>query len=230
MAIGYSRQAVFIDGDIILAEHGNLEFNKLVNVFNNITGHNHDGTTAGGAAVPLLKDPSLAHDLTLTSDGITGTVVLDEALLVSDSEFHIPTQKSVKLYVDTVATGLSVVDTGLQTQIDTFENSNHGHINLPQINGLGVESLQTTNFTAVYGIPYTITATANTVDCTLETLVAGRVYQVTNSLSSTFTVQLLNPVNTITGNVIVPSGTDIIILPGDTLYLVALTTTTLEVL
>lgn len=46
---------MFIDGDVILAEHGNLEFDWLVNVFNDVTGHNHDGTVGGGAAVPCLR-------------------------------------------------------------------------------------------------------------------------------------------------------------------------------
>ena len=74
-------------------------------------------------------------------------------------------------------------------------------------------------------------ATANTIDYTLEApLIVDGIYTITNSRSSTYQVQLLNPVNTITGIVVVGPGTDILLAPGDTISLVALTTTTLEVI
>jgi len=53
MADGYTRQSVFTDGDDITAGLFNDEYDKLVDAFNETTGHNHDGTVAGGAPVPL---------------------------------------------------------------------------------------------------------------------------------------------------------------------------------
>lgn len=55
MSIGYTRQSSFIDGDVILAEHGNAEFNHILEVFDIDDGHNHDGTTQGGSAVPFIQ-------------------------------------------------------------------------------------------------------------------------------------------------------------------------------
>lgn len=223
MAEGYSRQAVFIDGDIILAEHGNLEFDKLVNVFDKTIGHKHDGSEGGGNFIPLLKDPTGVQDLVLSADGISGSVILNETGLLSNSDKHIPTQKSVKEYVVNV-------ESGLQNQIDVFENSNHGHINLPQLNAMGIATSQTTDFTVVFGLTNVVTATANPVNATLETLVANRTYTLTNSIKSTKEVKLLNPTNTITGKIVINPGDEILIEPGHTLSMVATSTTTLEVI
>jgi len=221
---------VFIDGDVILAEHGNLEFDWLVNVFNDVTGHNHDGTVGGGAAVPLLKDLTLAQDFTLSSTGVTGSVILDEIGLVTNSDKHLATQKSIKLYVDTNAATLEAVDIGLQSQIDVFENSNHGHINLSQLNQVGLTALSTVDFEAVYGYDYLIDGTSNTVDCTLPVPAAGQEFLITNSRFSTNVVQVLNPTQTIKGAIEVAPGTNIILAPGDTIRLVATDSTTMEVI
>ena len=40
---GYTRQSSYTDGDIINAADSNDEFDQLVNVFSNTTGHAHDG-------------------------------------------------------------------------------------------------------------------------------------------------------------------------------------------
>lgn len=112
MAIGYTRQSVFIDGDVILAEHGNLEFDKLVNVFSETLGHSHDGTAAGGAAVPLLKSPDGLQTLNLTVNGIEGNVIKDEDAMTSNSQYHIPTQQSTKAYADYILAQANVYTDG----------------------------------------------------------------------------------------------------------------------
>ena len=56
---GYTRQSSFTDGDIINAADSNDEFNQLVNVFSNTTGHKHDGTAAEGPVIGLIGDPGV---------------------------------------------------------------------------------------------------------------------------------------------------------------------------
>ncbi len=51
----YVRQSNFSNGDIVDATILNAEFDQLVVAFNAATGHTHDGTTGGGAKVPLIS-------------------------------------------------------------------------------------------------------------------------------------------------------------------------------
>lgn len=53
---GYTRQQTYIDGDVILAEHTNDEFDLLEEVFSTTLGHKHDGTVAEGPTIDLLSD------------------------------------------------------------------------------------------------------------------------------------------------------------------------------
>jgi len=56
---GYTRQSSYTDGDIINASDSNDEFDQLVNVFSNTTGHKHDGTAAEGPVIGLIGDPGI---------------------------------------------------------------------------------------------------------------------------------------------------------------------------
>lgn len=56
---GYQRQSSFTDGDVILSEHTNLEFNQLVTAFSSTTGHKHDGTSNEGPVIPVIGDTGL---------------------------------------------------------------------------------------------------------------------------------------------------------------------------
>jgi hypothetical protein len=255
MAEGYSRQATFIDGDVILAEHGNLEFDKLVNVFGESSGHNHDGTTGGGAAVPLIQDITGAQDITLTPTGVGGSVILDEDDLTSDSAQHLVTQQSVKAYVDTQRSELDVIDAGLQNQIDVFTAipANHSHTNkddldditsgdvtiLQQLDQSDVDylsakqdiTLRTSTFTMGITTHYKVVATSAAVDISIPALTVGEIYTTSNSLTSTELVRVLNPSYTIAAPVAtVVAGDNIILEPGDTLSLLALTASTMEVI
>ena len=60
MPTGYVRQDTtgqLADGNPIDADLFNDEYNAIVNAFNATTGHNHDGTTGGGAPVTKLISP-----------------------------------------------------------------------------------------------------------------------------------------------------------------------------
>lgn len=65
---GYERQQFYVDGDIILAEHSNEEFDELVVAFAQATGHTHNGATEG-AYVPLISDPSNTRTVEITATG-----------------------------------------------------------------------------------------------------------------------------------------------------------------
>ena len=68
---GYNRQSSYTDGDIINAADSNDEFDQLVNVFSNTTGHKHDGTAAEGPVIGLIGDPGVATPI--------NKVVVDDA-------------------------------------------------------------------------------------------------------------------------------------------------------
>ena len=59
----YTRQSTYTDGDVITAAHTNDEFDRLVTVFNNASGHKHDGTAGEGPVIGLIGDPGIATPL-----------------------------------------------------------------------------------------------------------------------------------------------------------------------
>jgi hypothetical protein len=85
---GYTRQSSFADGDIIQAADFNDEYNQLLNVFSNTTGHAHDGTAAEGPVIGLIGDPGVAAPI--------NKVVVDN------------TNNRVGLFIDAGSLGTSV--------------------------------------------------------------------------------------------------------------------------
>lgn len=57
MATGYTRQSsgLIVTGATIQASHFNNEYDAILAAFNASTGHTHDGTTGGGAPIPLAS-------------------------------------------------------------------------------------------------------------------------------------------------------------------------------
>ena len=60
---GYNRQSTYVDGDVIQASDSNDEFNQLEAVFDETTGHKHDGSANEGPVIPLVGDTGLAAPL-----------------------------------------------------------------------------------------------------------------------------------------------------------------------
>ena len=60
---GYTRQSTFQDGDTITAALFNDEYDQLLNVFSNTSGHKHDGTAAEGPVIGLIGDAGLVTPL-----------------------------------------------------------------------------------------------------------------------------------------------------------------------
>ena len=99
VAAGYTRQSSFLDGDVILASHGNLEFDQLAKAFAADTGHNHDGSEGSGGIITRIGNVEGSLNLTMNSQGIGGSVVLDDDSFTQASQYRLPTQRSVKNYV-----------------------------------------------------------------------------------------------------------------------------------
>lgn len=81
MAVGYTRQSSFSDGDTITAALFNNEYNQLLNALaystsDSSSGHRHDGTAAQGGAVPVIGDLDFLNKVAIdTSNNRVGVFV-----------------------------------------------------------------------------------------------------------------------------------------------------------
>jgi hypothetical protein len=90
---GYDRQEVFVDGDTILAEHGNNEFNQVEAAMAASGGHTHNGSATEGAPVPLISDVAGTDKVEIVAGGakttgthqVTGVLTLDAGAAVTGS-------------------------------------------------------------------------------------------------------------------------------------------------
>src|SRR4051812_33676254 len=71
MPTGYTRQsaASIVNGLVVDAAPVNAELNQLQSAFSASTGHNHDGTTGGGAPINMTLAPMTGTKLGLTYGG-----------------------------------------------------------------------------------------------------------------------------------------------------------------
>ena len=151
---GYTRvsAALIAAGEDITAAPLNAEFNAIQTAFNGSTGHTHDGTSGNGPQISLTSSVSgrlpLANIATIGNMKVWGNVsgssgdaaevsILDEDDLVSNSATAIPTQQSVKAYVDnsvvsssggTIITGLNTIriaNATVATDYIIFEPTDH---------------------------------------------------------------------------------------------------------
>ncbi len=94
MAVGYTRQSTFSDGDTITASLFNNEYNQLVNAFayntsDSSSGHRHDGTAAHGGAVPLIGDLDFLNKVAIdTSNNRVGVFVEVSSSAVEQVRFQ----------------------------------------------------------------------------------------------------------------------------------------------
>jgi hypothetical protein len=82
MPQGYTRQSAseILDGADITADLFNDEYNALQSSMNAVTGHNHDGTTGGGAPISLTQ--SVTGVLPVANGGTGVTSITANGLLV----------------------------------------------------------------------------------------------------------------------------------------------------
>ena len=89
---------------------------------------------------------------------------------------------------------------------------------------------ETADFTGANNKSRQIDASANTVDVTLPVLVAGDSFVYHNLITSTFKVQMLNPIETIKAQIKdFAAGTNVEIAPGQSVQMVAKSATTLSI-
>lgn len=115
---GYTRQseASIQPNENIDAGPLNAEFDAVEGAFNGSTGHTHDGTTGNGPKIPFA--------------GLLDTI--DEDDMFSDSTTKIPTQQSVKAYVDTSLGGKAdAVHTHTKDQVGLANVDNTSDANKP---------------------------------------------------------------------------------------------------
>ena len=107
-------------------------------------------------------------------------------------------------------------------------------VKIPEIIELAVlnswEIPEVADFTGANNEARQIDASANTVDVTLPVLVAGDSFTYHNLITSTFKVQILNPIETIKGTEgTIAAATNLEIEPGQTVQMIAVSATILSV-
>ncbi len=113
----------------------------------------HDGSTAGGFEITSNAAAQTLTNKTLTSvvlnTGVSGTAVLDEDNLASDSATQLATQQSIKAYVDSQVTA---------SDLD-FQGDSGGALSI---------DLDSETFTVAGGTAISTSGSSNTVTVTLD--------------------------------------------------------------
>ena len=138
-------------------------------------------TIAAGSSIATLTGSQVLTNKTLTSPvlntGVSGTAILDEDTMSSNSNTQLATQQSIKAYVDTEISGLSSTLT-IRDDSSTTDNVTIGTDTLSFAGGTGITSVVTDN-----------TVTFN-IDSTVATLTGSQVLtnKTINSSSNTLTI------------------------------------------
>ena len=118
MADGYTRQrsSEIVNGNVIDADDFDVEFNAVAGAMNASTGHNHDGTSGGGAPIESIGP---AQDLVVTSTNVnpktTNTLSLGAAGAQYKDAFFDGTVQTDLLLVDetSIFTGAITANGGI---------------------------------------------------------------------------------------------------------------------
>lgn len=167
---GYTRQseASIQPGEDITAAPLNAEFDAVEDAFNGTTGHTHDGTTGNGPKIPFAS--------------LLDTI--DEDNMSSNSATKIPTQQSVKAYVDTgLATKANTTD--LNDKADVVHTHTKDQVGLTNVDN-----------TSDANKPIS-TATQTALDGKQATLQAGHVF---TGLVEKKVAMAANDIDLLTGN------------------------------
>lgn len=107
MATGYTRQAAgnIVNGGTIDAADFNSEYNQIESAFNASSGHDHDGTTGGGAAIEKIgPSQDIVATASLLRPKTTNTVDLGTSTLQYKNAFLDGTLTTDVLQVDETST------------------------------------------------------------------------------------------------------------------------------
>ena len=155
----------------------------------------HDGSTAGGFEITSNAATQTLTNKTLTSavlnTGVSGTAVLDEDNMASNSATQIATQQSIKAYVDTEIGNLSSTLT-ISDDSSTSDTVTVGTDTLNFAGGTGLTSTVTDN-TVTFAIDSTVVTESSTDTLTNKTIDAAN-----NTLSNIGNSSLTNSSITVT--------------------------------
>src|SRR5210317_296295 len=146
----------------------------------NIVGSN--GITATVSATDTLTiEVDSSNPITLTSPvlntSVSGTAILDEDTMSSNSDTQLATQQSIKAYVDNQISGISTVLT-VRDDSSTTDNVTIGTDTLSFAGGTGITSVVTDN-TVTFNIDSTVATLTGSQELTNKTI---------NSSSNTLTI------------------------------------------
>jgi len=155
----------------------------------------HDGSTAGGFEITSNAATQTLTNKTLTSavlnTGVSGTAILDEDNMASNSATQLATQQSIKAYVDTEIGNLSSTLT-IRDDSSTIDTVTVGTDTLSFAGGTGLTSTVTDN-TVTFAIDSTVVTESSTDTLTNKTIDAAN-----NTLSNIGNSSLTNSSITVT--------------------------------
>lgn len=115
MADGYVRQSAanIVDGQVINASDHNAEYNAIQAAFHATTGHNHDGTSAGGAKIVTNSITDAAVTTVKIADGnVTTAKLVDNAVTTAKiTDANVTTAK----VADNAVTNSKMADMAVNT-------------------------------------------------------------------------------------------------------------------
>ena len=153
-------------------------------------------TIAADSSITTLTGSQVLTNKTLTSavlnTGVSGTAILDEDTLSSNSDTQLATQQSIKAYVDTEIGNLSSTLT-IRDDSSTTDNVTVGTDILSFAGGTGITSAVTNN-TVTFDIDSTVATLAGSQVLTNKTISGS-----SNTLSNIANGSLTNPSFTLNG-------------------------------
>lgn len=245
----YTRQSSFSNGDVIDAPLFNAEYDQLVAAFHEATGHNHDGTAAGGAPVPFISDGD-AQKTGIFTD-VTDVNNKKIRFFIDGTEVATWSEADGTTFTDT--TNITHTPNGgsaqaLNTYLDALEVMVGDAAS--DAAAAAASAQQAENAAMVVGVPviltdgtnYTIDDNAQLADIVAEgnstitlptTLVEGRRFFIRLDKKATVGKEVRIPTGTYTliGNIgTVPPGDTLVLMPDDLIILEVVSPTELEIL
>ena len=153
-------------------------------------------TIAADSSIATLTGSQVLTNKTLTSPvlntGVSGTAILDEDTMSSNSDTQLATQQSIKAYVDTEISGLSSTLT-IRDDSSTTDNVTIGTDTLSFAGGTGITSVVTDN-TVTFNIDSTVATLTGSQVLTNKTISGS-----SNTLSNIGNSSLSNSSFTLNG-------------------------------
>ncbi len=176
---GYTRQSTFTDGDTITAALFNNEYDHLLAVFSNATGHKHDGTASEGPVIGLIGDAGettpnnkvlidsannhIEFYIEVSSNPVQQLYIADGAILpVTDNDINLGS--SSLEFKDLFIDGTANIDSLVADTADINGGSIDGAVIGANSAAAGTFTTVTTSSNVVVGGNLTVSGTTTTVN------------------------------------------------------------------